>query len=191
LTCRFTAAPFSPWGHTDGWRLNDEGRQELRFDDGIKVVPVMVHYRASGYELDLPGGRVAATGRLGADGTLEATLGERTCRAVVARLDGEIVVCQGARSRALRFVDPRAASVGADAGGGRLTAPMPGKIFQINVRKGVAVAAGQALLVIEAMKMEHTIAAPADGTITAVHYAVGDQVEEGADLLDFEPAEKA
>ncbi|MGE5145444.1 MAG: acetyl-CoA carboxylase biotin carboxyl carrier protein subunit [Candidatus Eiseniibacteriota bacterium] len=41
------------------------------------------------------------------------------------------------------------------------------------------------------MKMEHTIAAPADGTITAVHYAVGDQVEEGADLLDFEPRETA
>ncbi|MGE5145445.1 MAG: 3-methylcrotonyl-CoA carboxylase, partial [Candidatus Eiseniibacteriota bacterium] len=121
--------PWSPWHATDGWRLNDEGRQELRFDDGIAVVPVMVHYSASGYRLDLPGGSVAAEGRLAPDGTLEARLGDRECRAVVARLDGEIVVFEGARSRALRFVDPRAASVGADAGGGRLTAPMPGKRF--------------------------------------------------------------
>ena len=186
-----SADPWSPWHRTDGWRLNDEGRQELRFDDGTTVVPVMVHYQGADYRLDLPGGSVAAEGRLAADGTLEARLGDRRGRAVVARLDGEIVVFEGARSRALRFVDPRAASAGADAGGGRLTAPMPGKIIQVHVKRGAAVAAGQALLVMEAMKMEHTIAAPADGKIVAVHYAVGDQVEEGADLLDFEPTEKA
>ena len=186
-----SADPWSPWHRTDGWRLNDEGHQELRFDDGAAVVPVMVHYRPAGYVLDLPGGSVAAGGRLAADGTLDARLGDRQSRAVVARLDSEIVVFSGARSRALRFVDPRAATVGADTTGGRLTAPMPGKIIQVHVKKGAGVTAGQALLVIEAMKMEHTIAAPADGRIIAVNYAVGDQVEEGADLLDFEPAEKA
>ena len=186
-----SADPWSPWHATDGWRLNDEGRQELRFDDGTDVFRVMVHYRRTGYALDLPGGGLAAEGRLGADRTLEARLGDRECRATVARLDGEIVVFQGGQSRTLRFVDPRAASVGADTAGGRLTAPMPGKIIQVHVKKGARVTAGQALLVIEAMKMEHTIAAPADGTITAVNYAVGDQVEEGADLLDFEPAENA
>src|SRR5690606_24067931 len=87
--------PWSPWHRTDGWRLNDEGRQELRFDDGTAVVSVTVHYRRDGYVLDLPGASIAAAGRLAVDGTLEARLGDRRCRAVVARLDGEVVVFEG------------------------------------------------------------------------------------------------
>jgi 3-methylcrotonyl-CoA carboxylase alpha subunit len=67
--------------------------------------------------------------------------------------------------------------------GGRLTAPMPGKVVSISVKAGDKVAKGQALAVMEAMKMEHTIAAPADGTVADVLYAAGDQVAEGAELL--------
>jgi 3-methylcrotonyl-CoA carboxylase alpha subunit len=67
--------------------------------------------------------------------------------------------------------------------GGRLTAPMPGKVVSISVKAGDKVAKGQALAVMEAMKMEHTIAAPADGTVAEVLYAAGDQVAEGAELL--------
>jgi 3-methylcrotonyl-CoA carboxylase alpha subunit len=59
---------------------------------------------------------------------------------------------------------------------------MPGRIVQVLVRPGDKVEAGQALLVLEAMKMEHTIKAPAAGTVASVHFQVGDQVEEGADL---------
>jgi 3-methylcrotonyl-CoA carboxylase alpha subunit len=67
--------------------------------------------------------------------------------------------------------------------GGRLTAPMPGKVVSISVKAGDKVSKGQALAVMEAMKMEHTIAAPADGTVAEVLYAAGDQVAEGAELL--------
>ena len=67
--------------------------------------------------------------------------------------------------------------------GGRLTAPMPGKVVSIAVKAGDKVSKGQALAVMEAMKMEHTIAAPADGTVAEVLYAPGDQVAEGAELL--------
>jgi 3-methylcrotonyl-CoA carboxylase alpha subunit len=70
-----------------------------------------------------------------------------------------------------------------EAEGGRLTAPMPGKVVSIAVKAGDRVSKGQALAVMEAMKMEHTIAAPADGTVTEVLYAPGDQVAEGAELL--------
>ena len=66
---------------------------------------------------------------------------------------------------------------------GRLTAPMPGKIVSFSVRAGDKVSKGQALAVMEAMKMEHTIAAPADGMVAEVLYAPGDQVAEGAELL--------
>jgi 3-methylcrotonyl-CoA carboxylase alpha subunit len=66
---------------------------------------------------------------------------------------------------------------------GRLTAPMPGKVVSFTVKAGDPVKKGQALAVMEAMKMEHTIAAPADGTVAELLYAPGDQVAEGAELL--------
>ncbi len=77
---------------------------------------------------------------------------------------------------------PRAAEA---AAGGRLSAPMPGKVAQVLAAAGAKVKRGQALMVLEAMKMEHTIAAPADGTVERVNYAPGDLVEEGAELIGF------
>jgi 3-methylcrotonyl-CoA carboxylase alpha subunit len=71
---------------------------------------------------------------------------------------------------------------------GRLTAPMPGKVVSFAVKTGDAVKKGQALAVMEAMKMEHTIAAPADGTVAELLYAPGDQVAEGAELLKLSVA---
>ena len=67
--------------------------------------------------------------------------------------------------------------------GGRLTAPMPGKVVSFSVKAGDKVTKGQALAVMEAMKMEHTIAAPLDGVVQELLYAPGDQVTEGAELL--------
>ena len=66
---------------------------------------------------------------------------------------------------------------------GRLSAPMPGKVVSFAVKAGDKVSKGQPLAVMEAMKMEHTIAAPADGVVQELLYAPGDQVVEGAELL--------
>jgi 3-methylcrotonyl-CoA carboxylase alpha subunit len=74
----------------------------------------------------------------------------------------------------------------ASAADGAILAPMPGKVIAVDVAAGEAVTKGQRLLVLEAMKMEHTIVAPGDGRIAALRYAEDDQVEEGAVLLDFE-----
>ena len=80
-------------------------------------------------------------------------------------------------------IDALAHAGEAAAEGGRLTAPMPGKVVSFAVKAGDAVKKGQALAVMEAMKMEHTIAAPVDGTVAELLYAPGDQVNEGAELL--------
>jgi len=80
-------------------------------------------------------------------------------------------------------IDALAHAGEAAAEGGRLTAPMPGKVVSFAVKAGDVVTKGQALAVMEAMKMEHTIAAPADGTVAELLYAPGDQVNEGAELL--------
>jgi 3-methylcrotonyl-CoA carboxylase alpha subunit len=89
---------------------------------------------------------------------------------------------------ALNYNDPLAHAGEAEAEGGRLTAPMPGKIVAVLVDKGNTVEKGAPLLIMEAMKMEHTIAAPANGVVEELLYAVGDQVAEGAQLLAFKAA---
>jgi len=83
----------------------------------------------------------------------------------------------------IRIVHPLAHAEGAQDEKGRLTAPMPGKVVSFAVKVGDKVKAGQSLAVMEAMKMEHTIAAPKDGEVTELLYAPGDQIAEGAELL--------
>jgi 3-methylcrotonyl-CoA carboxylase alpha subunit len=65
---------------------------------------------------------------------------------------------------------------------------MPGKVIAVLVAPGAKVAKGSPLVILEAMKMEHTIVAPADGTVKEVRFAAGEQVDEGVDLIAFEPA---
>jgi 3-methylcrotonyl-CoA carboxylase alpha subunit len=99
----------------------------------------------------------------------------------------EIGVFLDGESWRLTEVDPLAARAGEDPTAGRLTAPMPGRVTQLMVEPGTSVRRGQPLIVIEAMKMEHTVTAPADGVIEAVRFAPGDLVEEGAELIALAP----
>jgi 3-methylcrotonyl-CoA carboxylase alpha subunit len=73
-----------------------------------------------------------------------------------------------------------------DEEGAGLVAPMPGKVIALLAAPGAAVEKGAPLLVLEAMKMEHTISAPRAGTVKAFRVAAGEQVSEGAELVDFE-----
>src|SRR6185437_2979895 len=75
--------------------------------------------------------------------------------------------------------DPRTEEFAASATSGGLTTPLPGVVSAVNVQEGQAVAAGEVLMVIEAMKMEHSITAPYEGTVRAVHFARGDRVRSG------------
>ena len=95
------------------------------------------------------------------------------------------VIAFGAR-HTLTVVDPAALAAGQEAPAAGLTAPMPGKVVQVEVKPGARVRRGATLVVLEAMKMEHAITAPADGTVVEVYFAPGDQVEEGAELLSFD-----
>ena len=66
---------------------------------------------------------------------------------------------------------------------GTLISPMPGRVMEVMAAEGQQVKKGDALLVLEAMKIEHIIAAPHDGTVHSLHYRTGDMVEEGVELL--------
>jgi len=178
--------PFSPWHGTDGWRLNDDNYQRMVFLDGGEVRAVTVHYRPDGYRLDLPGGAVMARGEIGAEGELICDIDGFRRRVTVVRHGHDLVILDLGRQHLLTLDDPAARAGERDQGDGGLVAPMPGKIGQVLVTPGQKVEKGMPLVVLEAMKMEHTIAAPADGTVMAVHYQAGDQVEDGAALLAFE-----
>ncbi len=184
---RASADPWSPWHSTDGWRLNDDNHHVLTFDDGGRPVDVLVHYRRGGFQLELPGadGALVAGGEMDGAGDLVADLDGSRITATVARHGDELTILCGGASHRLTVVDPAARAGEQEGPTGHLTAPMPGKVVAITAEPGTAVDRGTTLMVLEAMKMEHAVTAPADGTVTAVHYAVGEQVEEGAELLAF------
>jgi 3-methylcrotonyl-CoA carboxylase alpha subunit len=85
--------------------------------------------------------------------------------------------------RLSRRAAPKAAHAGATDG--RIVAPMPGRVLSVDVVAGQAVAAGDRLLVLEAMKMEHRITARSAGTVDAINVAVGDQVADGMLLVEI------
>ena len=181
-----SADPYSPWHRGDGWRLNDDAYTELKFTDGDYEGAVTVHYRPGYYLLDLPGGSAEANGVLDHEGGLAAEIAGVKYQASVVRIGQELNLFAEGGSHVLGVVDILAAVADHDIVGGSLTAPMPGKIIAVNVKPGAAVTRGQALLVLEAMKMEHTIAAPADGTVTEIYFKLGEQVDEGCELIAFE-----
>ena len=100
-----------------------------------------------------------------------------------------VFAAQGAA--VVTVIDALAHAGVAPAEGGRLTAPMPGKVVSFAVKVGDTVQKGQPLAVMEAMKMEHTIAAPADGRVVEILFAPGEQVSEGAELLRIDSAGSA
>ena len=116
-------------------------------------------------------------------GQLQVTWGEQyfRCHVYQDAVDWHVFTETGEAS--LRLSDPLSYETQDVAIGGNLTAPMPGKLLSFAVKTGDKVVAGQALAVMEAMKMEHTVAAPGNGTVAELLYAPGDQVAEGAPLL--------
>jgi 3-methylcrotonyl-CoA carboxylase alpha subunit len=180
-----------PFGNALGWRLNGAYKRQLSFADDYtagtdqKAYQVGVTYHANGWELDMDGMQadLSLFARDGAD--LSIKLGAASMHGAVRR-DGEnFHVFTGGRHFVLAYNDPMAHAGEAEAAGGRLTAPMPGKVVAVLASAGQQVKKGDPLVIMEAMKMEHTIAAPSDGLVEEVLYQVGDQVADGAPLLVF------
>ncbi|MBI3503873.1 MAG: acetyl/propionyl/methylcrotonyl-CoA carboxylase subunit alpha [Proteobacteria bacterium] len=180
-----TNDPHSPWSRSDGWRLNGDSHDALMFADGAATVRVDAHYRKAGYVLDLPGGPLPVSGTLAADGALVADLAGHRVTAHLVRHANEWTLFRDGESRTLALVDPLAAAESGAASDARLVAPMPGKIVAVHVKAGESVVRGQKLVVLEAMKMEHTILAPMDGTVERVRFQPGEQTSEGEELVVF------
>ena len=178
----------SPWRLLDGWRLNGRALRRLVFRHGETAREVDVAALPDGrWQLSQGGVTTVASATRGEGGTLSVALGDRRVPAtVVARGERRQVFLAG-HSHALAIADPLVGDAGEhDEEGAGLLAPMPGKVIALVARAGERVEKGAPLLVLEAMKMEHAINAPRAGTVKAFRYAAGDQVSEGAELVDFE-----
>jgi len=181
---RFSGDPHSPWHGVDGWRLNEDSHHDFTFVESEREHPARVWFLAEGLKLGLNGKDYALAGN--AAGTaLTLALDGRRFRATAVR-EGAAwhIFCDGA-SRKLALKQ-HAHEDDSEAVAGLLTAPMPGKIVKVMVEAGRKVAKGEPLLILEAMKMEHTITAPGDGVVKELHYAAGEQVLEGAELIRLE-----
>ncbi|MEX0960634.1 MAG: acetyl/propionyl/methylcrotonyl-CoA carboxylase subunit alpha [Burkholderiales bacterium] len=176
--------PYSPWHRRDGWRLNEDNHHTLVFHDDGRRVEVVAHYREHGFLVDLPGGRMPVSGRRATGGRIAASIDGRRVQATVVREPAfTTVFVSGAAHRLER---ERAQAIEEEDPGGLLVSPLPGSVVQVLVEEGQGVEKGQALMIVEAMKMEHTISAPHAGTIGQIYFAAGEQVAEGAQLLTLE-----
>ena len=177
--------PYSPWHRVDGWRLNEDSHHDFIFADGESAHPVRVHFSGSGLHLAVKGAKHAFTGEALEDGTLRMRLDDGTYRARALRDGDDWHLFSRGEYRRLTLMRALPGPDG-EARSGSLAAPMPGRIVQVMSRPGEAVKKGQALLILEAMKMEHTITAPSDGVVKEIHFAAGEQVLEGAELVTLE-----
>jgi 3-methylcrotonyl-CoA carboxylase alpha subunit len=146
----------SPWSAADGWRLGARAARQvsLRWGDEERLVPIAFGVDAAGSQ---------------------ATR--------VVRVEDHIHVFLDGRQHVFKFVDPYLPPAEPADTRGSLVAPMPGRVLAVLAEVGAQVTRGQPLVVMEAMKMEHTVTAPRAGTVARILCAVGEQLQEGTELL--------
>ncbi|MBK7501552.1 MAG: acetyl/propionyl/methylcrotonyl-CoA carboxylase subunit alpha [Polaromonas sp.] len=177
-----------PWGKVDGWQSHGERVRNFEFEIYAEPVSAQLRYLHGG-ALHLTVGDIS--GALNyvptATGMDVQFAGQRIQAKIHQNMDvASIFTAKGAIQMIVNDQLAHAGEVHEE--GGRLTAPMPGKVVSFSIQKGDKVSKGQALAVMDAMKMEHTICSPSDGVVEELLYLPGDQVAEGAELLKLSVA---
>jgi len=176
-----------PWAQRDGWRSHGaNARQFLLEFHGEPHKLEFTRLHQGGLQLQVDGSTAALRYTTLADGALDVRYGDLHALIHIYKKGHLAYVFTAQGATQIIAIDALAHAGEAQGETGRLTAPMPGKVVSFAVKAGDLVKKGQALAVMDAMKMEHTIAAPADGKVAELLYAPGDQVVEGAELLRLE-----
>jgi 3-methylcrotonyl-CoA carboxylase alpha subunit len=184
----------SPWARADGFWLGQINQSiKFRYEQGEQQFEVGALVRGDDFVLTLPGGTYRTTSNVDAASngecialTLGGETGESLINARVLHHGLQRVVLLHGERYEFSAVDLYAPPHEDEAHAGHLTAPMPGAVVSVLVKAGDKVAKGQPLIIMEAMKMEHTIAAPFDGRVQAVYFTAKEQVKEGAELVALE-----
>ncbi len=180
----------SPWAAHDGWRLSGRFARTFLFKHGERDLSAQVEYGERNYRMVIGDSSFAVSGELKQDGSITALVGGEGLAARVIIADRRLYIFMESRRHVIAYHDPldvETEHVGKESS---FLAPMPGRVIAHSVKPGERVEKGAALMLLEAMKMECTIHAPAAGSITEFHFNVGDQVSEGAELLCFDRAEE-
>jgi 3-methylcrotonyl-CoA carboxylase alpha subunit len=187
-----SASDASPWARGDGFWLGQPNQAiRFRYQQHDQAYEVGVLVRDAGYLLTLPSGSHCATAIIDGEAitlTMNTGSGESKTSARVLQHGLQRVVLLHGERYEFNAIDPYAPPHDDEAHAGHLTAPMPGSVVSVLVKAGDKVAKGQPLIIMEAMKMEHTIVAPFDGKVEAVYFAAKEQVKEGAELVALEAA---
>jgi 3-methylcrotonyl-CoA carboxylase alpha subunit len=178
----------SPWEASDGFTPNLAAtvRLTLGWHGQARAVDIdFTRGSATSVVTEIPVARVATGDISVADGFISATLDGLRVRARYLHTGAHLHAWFGTEHYDFSVEDPRSREFTATASRGGLTTPLPGVVAAVAVEAGQVVAAGEVLMVIEAMKMEHTIVAPFGGTVKSVHFARGERVPEGSELLEL------
>ena len=181
-----------PWAQRDSWRSH--GATLRSFSAVYQEQPELLQLtraHTKGLQVQVQGVTAPLQFERLHGGALDITLGEQRIQAQVYDHGEVLHVFTPLGATTITRVDALAHAGDTQGEAGRLTAPMPGKVVSFSVKAGDAVKKGQPLAIMDAMKMEHTIAAPSDGVVAELLFAPGDQVTEGAELLRLEVAQAA
>ncbi|MDR7068842.1 3-methylcrotonyl-CoA carboxylase alpha subunit [Pseudoxanthomonas japonensis] len=182
-----SAEPGSPWSRVDGWRLGHAGARPLAFQHRDDAWQASGQGYAGHYRIRLADGAYDVEGAQLTGGYLGLRIQGEARRFRVLRHGARLTLHDGERRVTVETVPAyrRTAADGAESGG-RIAAPMPGRVVLVKAQPGDAVTAGQELLVMEAMKMELAVKAPRDGVVAEVRAAAGDFVEADSLLVTLE-----
>ncbi|MEY2621859.1 MAG: hypothetical protein RIT26_1679 [Pseudomonadota bacterium] len=178
-----------PWAGRDGFQAHGPSQRRWQWQCGEQAHTTVLYTQPTlALAVDDSPARPLVVQGLGE--RLDITWGEQRYGARVHVWGEQVHVFMNEGAVTVMCVDELAHAGDTGVKGGQLTAPMPGKVLSFAVQAGDEVQAGQAVAVMEAMKMEHTLHAPANGRVIELLYAPGDQVPEGAELLRLSQAEQ-
>jgi 3-methylcrotonyl-CoA carboxylase alpha subunit len=183
--------PHSPWQRQDGWRMNLSYQRTLRFLHQHEVIALTIEFNADGYAMSCQDHDFTVSGHyLHHHEYLAIINGQQQTMTVLQQ--GHILHLITDDAYHLIYLQTLSIDDAEDqASEGSLVSPMPGTVVAIHVKPQQVVTRGTRLMVVEAMKMEHTLNAPSDGLVKEIFFGIGDTVMEGAELLAFEATAKS
>lgn len=177
---------FSPWFIRDNWRLMSQAPFLLSFWFGNEAIKLQVSGTKNHYVIHFPNSDIDASCEWEDDHRFSAIINKKIVQTTAIKYEDHIHIFQRGQHFILNLSNPTLANNEEISTDNRFIAPMPGIVIEVFVNPGQKVAQGDRLIILEAMKMEHTISAPTAGTIKSISYKTGDLINEGAKLLEFD-----
>jgi 3-methylcrotonyl-CoA carboxylase alpha subunit len=176
----------SPWALADAFRANLPRRREEQLRSGEQEFRISLEETGHGWQVRVADYQAIMVWRFERQGRGSISLADTT-RPVDYWTDSETLhLWTAGRHWRLGRIDARRERAESTAHAGELTTRLPGTVVSVAVAVGDRVSAGQVLLTVEAMKMEHAIAAPYAGRVRALRFTAGERVPEGAVLIELE-----